>query len=95
MPRSPGRTGRPWLRLRAQVIAEEHTCCLCGGQVDKTLPGTHPWGPTIQHVTSLNMGGAPRDRNNTRLAHRTCNLRAGDGSRRRRHTPPRKQSRAW
>lgn len=25
------------------------TCCLCGGLVDCTLPGTHPDGPTPEH----------------------------------------------
>jgi 5-methylcytosine-specific restriction endonuclease McrA len=40
------RTRRAWLNgYRGQPA----TCCMCGRPVDTTLPGTHRWGPTIEH----------------------------------------------
>lgn len=29
------------------------TCALCGRPVDTSLPGTHPWGPTIEHTIPI------------------------------------------
>ncbi|MFF8406912.1 HNH endonuclease [Streptomyces sp. NPDC015684] len=68
------RSGRPWLRLQAQVYSEETHCWLCHGWVDQSLPGTtHPMARTVDHVHPLWLGGEPLDRANVRLAHRRCN----------------------
>lgn len=88
--RNPGRTGRPWRRIRADVLATEDHCWICGHAVDLTLPGTHPYGPTADHVIPLSHGGDPRDRSNLRLAHLRCN--GGRGN----HNPHRRRtSRPW
>lgn len=68
------RSGRPWLRLQAQVYAEETHCWICHRWVDQSLPGTtHPMARTVDHVHPLWLGGNPLDRSNVRLAHRRCN----------------------
>ena len=84
-----GRGGRPWQRLRAQVLAEETYCWLCGRPVDKNLPGSHQLGPNVDHVRPLAHNGAPLDRANVRLAHRRCNLARGT------KTPAPTQRRRW
>ncbi len=67
-------------RLRAQVIAEEVYCGVCGGIVDKTLPGTDPMGPTIGHIQSVRFHPELEfDRDNVELEHRECNLKEGSG----------------
>lgn len=63
-------------RIRAQVLAEEDACVLCGELVDKSLAGTHPQGPTAHHVHARAHGGA-NVRANYRLAHKRCNEQAG------------------
>lgn len=65
-------------QLRARVLREETHCWLCGLPVDKTL-GPHLDGsPEVDEVVPVSMGGDPLDRNNTRLAHRLCNVRRGE-----------------
>jgi hypothetical protein len=98
MPRSKGRTGRPYRRLRAWVIATYDDCYRCGRPVDKDLPGTHPWGPSLEHVVPLARGGDPASQDNAALSHLGCNAAYRDG----RHITVRKAplprytpSRAW
>jgi 5-methylcytosine-specific restriction endonuclease McrA len=78
-PRSKGRTGRPWRRIRARVIASSDICWICQERVDKTLPARHPRSASVDHVNAINLGGALRDPANLRLAHYGCNSRRGDG----------------
>lgn len=59
MPRSKGRTGRPWRRIRAQVLAESQLCWICG----------HGAADTVDHVIPLSKGGDPLDPANLRPAH--------------------------
>lgn len=73
-----GRSGYTWNRLRARVLREETHCWRCGEPVDVSLSGMVPAGPTVDHIVPLSQGGAAEDRANLRLAHRRCNLRAGD-----------------
>lgn len=40
------RTRRLWIAAYQGGLA---TCCMCGRAIDTSLPGTHPWGPTIEH----------------------------------------------
>lgn len=91
MPRSKGRTGRPWRRIRAQVLAESALCWLCGHPLNKTLPRDHPLAAVVDHVIPLSKGGDPLDRANLRAAHRRCNATKGA----RIAGPPRRTSRAW
>lgn len=86
MPRSKGRAGRPWRRMRAQVIATETHCARCGGWVDKRLRFPHPKSPSVDHTQPLGRGGAPLTRTNLRLMHLGCNSSKRDGHRQRR--PP-------
>lgn len=81
MPRSPGRTGYAWRLTRAWVLDTYTHCWLCLHPVDLTLPGTHPDGPSVDHVVPLSKGGDPLDRGNLRLAHLRCNSSRGAGRR--------------
>jgi 5-methylcytosine-specific restriction endonuclease McrA len=64
--------GREWEAVRAQVLAEESVCHICGREVDKRLSGDDPLGPTVDHVRRLADSGT-NERANLRLAHRRCN----------------------
>ena len=64
-----------WRKLRAQVMREEDVCYICGRQVDKSLPGTAPMGPQVDHVVARSEGGAVFERSNLHLVHSRCNQR--------------------
>ncbi|WP_406168903.1 hypothetical protein [Streptomyces sp. NBC_00996] len=66
------RATRHRARINAQVHAEETTCCHCGGHVDPTLTGTHPWAGTVDQPRPLWASGNPNVRANNRLAHQLC-----------------------
>lgn len=87
MPRSPGRTGSRWRKVRAQVIEEEPTCRL---RLDArcTVIST-----TADHIVPLKYGGDPLDRANLQGACGHCNTVKENRSRRKR--PPRRNSRDW
>lgn len=68
-----GRTGRPYVRLKARVFREESHCWVCGAFVDQTLHHNDPMARTLDHVRQLVDGGDLLDRTNARLAHRRCN----------------------
>lgn len=53
-------------------------CHICGKTVDMRRPGTHPMGPTVDHLVPISAGG-PDSPSNVGLAHRTCNVRRGAG----------------
>lgn len=63
-------------RLRAQVLAEERACWICG------LPGTPADPLTLDHVLARANGGV-HSRANARAAHRSCNSAKGAGPPRR------------
>jgi hypothetical protein len=46
----------------------------CGRKVNMALPGSHPMGPTIDHLIPISAGGLDC-LTNVRLAHRACNCR--------------------
>lgn len=89
---NPRRTnGHRRNKVRAQVLAEETMCWLCGGVVDKSLPPGHPWAPEVDEVIPVSRGGSPYDRSNCRLAHRIHNQQRGNGQRpqrQRQRVPP-------
>lgn len=76
-----GLSGRPYVRLRAWVMATYSDCYRCGGPVDKTLPGRHPWGPSLEHKVPRSKGGDPLSRDNAALSHLHCNVAYRDGRR--------------
>ena len=75
---TPRRGGRPWRRIRAQWLAanpDVSTCATCGKYVDRTLPGAHKYGPSVDHLIPLLLGGdeLPTDPDELRLLHNCCN----------------------
>jgi len=83
-------------QLRRRVLAEETNCWLCGGPVDKTLPPFLAGSPEVDEIVPVSLGGDPLDRNNCRLSHRLCNVRRGNGARRRADPAPvLRRVRAW
>ncbi|WP_433445665.1 HNH endonuclease [Nonomuraea sp. CA-141351] len=91
MARSKGRSGRPWRRVRAQVLAASRICWLCG----------HDGADTVDHVIPLSLGGDPLDLANLRAAHGvrgcpTCGRKCNSARGNRMTTGPAPlQSRAW
>lgn len=69
--------------LRRRVLAEETHCGICGGLVDKTLHHLDPLAPEVDEILPVSLGGSPYERSNTRLTHRVCNQRRGNGKRER------------
>jgi 5-methylcytosine-specific restriction endonuclease McrA len=82
-------------RLRAQVLAEETCCAICGRPVDVTLPPGLPGSPEVDELVPVSKGGNPYDRFNCRLVHRLCNVRRGNGTRQRAIVVPFITSRRW
>lgn len=72
MARSKGRTGRPWRRIRAQVLAASNICWLCG----------KPGATTVDHVVPVSKlphdHPLVRDPANLRPAHTSCNSARGN-----------------
>lgn len=75
MPRSKGRAGRPWQRLRAQVIAESTHCGECRRPLCPHLRWPALQSSTAGHIIALIDGGHPTDRANLQAEHLTCNIR--------------------
>lgn len=65
-------------QVRRKVLAEEDTCWLCQGPVDKTLKTPHPLSPEVHELVPVSKGGDPLDRANCRLTHRRCNRGQGN-----------------
>ena len=81
--------------LRAQVLAEEDVCWLCGLPVDKDLPAGHPMSAELDHVAPVSKGGALFDRANLRLSHRLHNQQRGNLDNLRPTIVPMKTTRTW
>lgn len=85
-PSSRGRHGRPWRRLRIQILDRDRRIChLCG----------HPGADTVDHLVPLAAGGHPTDPANLAAAHLTCNSRKGARLPRQMAVPPMRTSRRW
>lgn len=52
-------------------------CHICHRKIDLNLPGTAKWGPTIEHITPVSLGGT-NEPSNLALAHRHCNTARGN-----------------
>lgn len=71
--------GRPYRERRIEVIASSGgVCLLCGEPMRLDLPGTHPDGPTLEHIIPVSRGGHPTDRRNQAASHLRCNVARGD-----------------
>jgi 5-methylcytosine-specific restriction endonuclease McrA len=77
VPRSHGRTGRPYRRARQRLRNNQAPCHICGKPIDYTLPHTDPMSFVMDHVIPLKYGGPPVSATNTAAAHRLCNGRKG------------------
>ena len=76
------RYGPAWPRLRKQRMdaarATDEPCCRCGRPIDYQLKGNTPWGPTVDHLDPLSLGGDINpDMNRLAPAHLRCNSRHG------------------
>jgi 5-methylcytosine-specific restriction endonuclease McrA len=82
--------------LRRRVLAEEDVCGICGEPVDKSLPHGLPGSPEVDEIIPVSKGGSPFERANTRLVHRLCNQRRGNGDRAvPRYVEPFETTRRW
>lgn len=93
-----GRGGRPYTRLLQWVKDNFDDCYRCGMPVDKSLPGTHPWGPSLEHKIPISRGGERLSKDNAALSHLRCNCAYRDGRAITVRVPPRPRytpSRAW
>jgi 5-methylcytosine-specific restriction endonuclease McrA len=70
-------SGGRWRRLQEEVWATESHCGICGEYVDQDLPHNNLRARSIDHILPIAWGGAMYERSNVRLAHRTCNSKAG------------------
>ncbi|GIH91955.1 HNH endonuclease [Planobispora siamensis] len=93
MPRSKGRTGRPYRTLREQLRNSPagRVCWICGHGIDLRLPARHPLSWSLDHVVPLDRGGDELNPANARAAHYGCNSRKGN----RMSVVRPKTSRAW
>lgn len=65
-------------RIAEIALRDGFRCHLCRERVDMRLPGTHPQGPTIDHLIPVTDGGDDEPVN-VALAHRECNVRRNTG----------------
>lgn len=82
-------------KVRAEVLATEDFCWLCGELVDKDLPAGHPMAAECDEIVPVSRGGSPYDRSNIRLAHRLHNQQRGNDSRPRAIVAPYRSTRTW
>lgn len=66
------RSGRPYRRMREQILAESDTCWICGGA----------GADTVDHLVPISKGGSLLDKSNCLPAHGTCNSARGNGNKR-------------
>jgi 5-methylcytosine-specific restriction endonuclease McrA len=88
MARTHGRKGRPWERLRRQVIGltltRGATCPRCGKPLDPegTWPPRHPLSLSVDHIVPLEQDRSrAHDPTNLRVLHYGCNSSRSDGRR--------------
>lgn len=79
-PRRANGSRRNAIRARWRAIGDP--CHLCGKAIDYSLPAGHPMSFEVDEIVPVSKGGDPLDFANTQPAHRVCNQRKGNGSRR-------------
>lgn len=104
---SKGRRGRPWRRLRLEVLRANPVCTWCGRRINLSIPYRDPVtgrvnmdSGTVDHDRSLiDHPHLALERSNLRPFHLLCNLQKGDGrpkpSKRSRLLPLGQRSRSW
>lgn len=81
MPRSRGRTGRPWRRTRQRIIRRDSICYLCGQPLDPALQYPHPQSTVVDHIEPLSHNDhRALDLTNLAAVHKRCNEIKGNGS---------------
>lgn len=65
-------------RNKKRILKTQHTCGICGQDVDKTLAYPHPLSPVIDHIIPVSKGGHPSDLSNLQLSHMGCNRQKSD-----------------
>jgi 5-methylcytosine-specific restriction endonuclease McrA len=69
---------REYRKARAEILATESVCYICGKPVDVTIKDKYnPLAPTVDHIIPLAKGGT-NERENLALAHRQCNMAKKD-----------------
>lgn len=71
-----------WNALRRRALKaferDDQPCCRCGGAIDYSLSGLNAFGPTVDHLDPLALGGAVLpDMDRLAPAHHKCNARHG------------------
>lgn len=79
-------------KVRAWLMSQHNPCAICGKPIDYSLTTyvdpkdgktkRHPMSFEVDEIVPVSKGGSPYDRDNVQAAHRICNQRKGDGSRR-------------
>lgn len=83
-PKSHGRSGHKWRKLRAQILESSDVCWLCG----------RPGATEVDHILPLSkFPELAHDIGNLRPAHKTCNSSKGAGTGG--HTTQMPRSRRW
>jgi len=69
--------GPPALSVHQIAERDGTRCYVCRRKVDMTLSGNHKWGPTIEHIVAVSLGGT-NDPENLALSHRHRNTARGN-----------------
>ena len=69
--------GSPVLSVYQRAERDGNRCNICGRKVDLRLSGRAKYGPTIDHLIPISLGGS-NDAENLALAHRVCNTARGN-----------------
>ena len=90
--------GYRYRQLQKRVRSWGNPCALCGQPIDYSLTTyidpkdgrrkPHPRRFEVDHIVPIAQGGDPFDPANVQAAHRICNQRKGDGTRKKRRQPP-------
>ena len=65
------------MNINDLALRDGQRCHLCHRKIDLSLSGRATWGPTIDHILPVSLGGT-NDPSNLALAHRCCNVRRGN-----------------
>lgn len=69
--------GAATMNIKDLASRDGKRCHICNRKIDLSLSGTAKWGPTIDHILPVSLGGT-NEPNNLALAHRCCNSRRGN-----------------
>lgn len=69
--------GAATMNIRELAARDGERCHICNRKIDLSLSGMAKWGPTIDHILPVSLGGT-NDPNNLALAHRCCNSVRGN-----------------